>query len=306
VEFALTLTPYERFDGHRDLLRVVEAAAGAGFTGISFGDHVAPPASGRVPGHYYDPLVIASAITARFDVWIFFNALVVPFRHPIPLAKAIATLDVLSEGRIALGIGSGWLESEFEAMGLPFRRRGAITDECLRAMQALWTQRPASFHGDYVSFDEVVAEPKPHNGRQPRLWAASALTDRGLRRAVEFDADGVTLLSRTPDQIAGDVARLAELAAERGKSSDGMAIAYLVDQGRRVTQAHVAADDGSNVLSSDPGEASEQIDAYRRAGVTHMAVRFPAHGADEFLPQLRSFARDVIAVQPVETNNRLV
>jgi probable F420-dependent oxidoreductase len=298
VEFALTLTPYERFDGHRDLLRVVEAAAGLGFTGISFGDHVAPPSSGRVPGYYYDPLVIASAITARFDVWIFFNVLIVPFRHPLPLAKAIATLDVLSEGRIALGIGSGWLESEFEAMGLAFRERGAMTDEYLRAMQALWTQSPASFRGKYVSFDDVVAEPKPHDGRQPRLWAASALTDRGLRRAVEFDAAGVTLLSRTPAQIEQDVARLAELAAEHGKSSKGMAIAYLVDQGHRVTRAHVAADDGSNVISSEPEVAREQIDAYRRAGVTHMAVRFPAHGAKEFLPQMEAFSEEIIAAEP--------
>jgi probable F420-dependent oxidoreductase len=298
MEFALTLTPYERFDGHRDLLRVVEAAVELGFTGISFGDHVAPPASGRVPGYYYDPLVLAAAITARFDVWIFVNALVVPFRHPIPLAKAIATLDVLCEGRLALGIGAGWLESEFEAMGLPFRERGTIMDEYIAAMQALWRGSPASFRGSYISFDDVVAEPKPHNGRQPRLWVASALSARGLRRAVEFEADGVTLLSRSPEQIEQDVARLRDLLAERGRGDAEVAIAYLVDQGHRITQSHVAADDGTNLISADPGAARGQVDAYRRAGVTHLAVRFPAHGEREFVPQMQAFAREIIEHVP--------
>ena len=109
-----------------------------------------------------DPLitlafVAASTKTLRLGT----SVLVLPQRNPVVLAKQLATLDVLSEGRVDLGIGIGWLREEFEALGVPWERRGKRTDEYIEAMRALWTQPVASYEGELVRFSNVVCDPKP-------------------------------------------------------------------------------------------------------------------------------------------------
>jgi probable F420-dependent oxidoreductase len=95
------------------------------------------------------------------------GVLFLPQRNPLVLAKEVATLDHLTDGRVTLWIGIGWLKEEFEAIGVPFAARGRRTDEYIAAMRELWTQDEASFAGDFVRFDRVVCNPKPANGAVP-------------------------------------------------------------------------------------------------------------------------------------------
>ncbi|MGQ0804090.1 MAG: LLM class F420-dependent oxidoreductase [Actinomycetota bacterium] len=122
--------------------------------------------SGKMPGGdevaIADPLIWMSwvaAVTTRLRVAT--GILILPQRNPVTLAKELATLDVLSRGRVDLGIGVGWLREEFEALGVPFERRGARTDEYVAAMRALWSDDPATFKGEFVSFDRCHCNPKP-------------------------------------------------------------------------------------------------------------------------------------------------
>jgi probable F420-dependent oxidoreductase len=100
-----------------------------------------------------------AAVTTRLRVAT--GILILPQRNPVTLAKELATLDVLSKGRVDLGIGVGWLEEEFDALGVPFEDRGKRTDEYVTALRALWTDDPATFKGEFVAFERCHSNPKP-------------------------------------------------------------------------------------------------------------------------------------------------
>lgn len=154
--------------GPAETLRLARLAEELGYGSWWAGDHVVLP-SPRVPDSpmeatdpILDPLVhlgYVAAVTERIELAT--GIVILPQRNPLVLAKQVASLDVLSGGRIALGVGAGYLEPEFTAVGVPLARRGARSDEYLDAMTALWTQPAPAFRGAFVSFDHVDAHPRP-------------------------------------------------------------------------------------------------------------------------------------------------
>jgi probable F420-dependent oxidoreductase len=160
-------------EGARRLVRLAEAA---GFDSVLAVEHVVFPDNytsvypyapgGRLPGgpsvNFPDPLIWLTWVAAATTRLRFMTAvMILPQRNPLVLAKEVATLDYLSGGRIELGIGVGWLKEEFEALGIPFERRGKRADEYVAAMHALWASDGASFAGEFVNFDKVSCNPKP-------------------------------------------------------------------------------------------------------------------------------------------------
>ena len=160
-------------EGARRLVRLAEAA---GFDSVFAVEHVVFPDNytsvypyapgGRLPGgpsvNFTDPLIWLTWVAAATTRLRFMTAvMILPQRNPLVLAKEVATLDYLSGGRFELGIGVGWLKEEFEALGIPFERRGKRADEYVAAMRALWASDGASFAGEFVKFDKVSCNPKP-------------------------------------------------------------------------------------------------------------------------------------------------
>jgi probable F420-dependent oxidoreductase len=135
--------------------------------------------------------------------------IVLPYHEPVGLAKAIATLDLLSGGRVMLTFGVGHAVKEFEALGIPFEKRGQIANEYLEAMRVLWTEEQPRYEGSFVNFRDVRFEPKP--SVLPRIWIGGNSTP-ALRRAVRFGRGWMPWLV-TPEQLPG---RLAELRALPG------------------------------------------------------------------------------------------
>jgi probable F420-dependent oxidoreductase len=178
IAFANIIT-FAESDGLVTLARGAEAA---GFDSVWTVEHVIYP-EGYESAYPYDPsgrmamdsgtplpdpllwlaFVAAASETLRLGTGI----LILPLRNPLVLAKELATLDHLSGGRVELGIGVGWLEEEFDALGVPFARRGARTDEYIAVLRALWDGDHASHDGEFVSFADVSSNPKPTNGRVP-------------------------------------------------------------------------------------------------------------------------------------------
>ena len=118
--------------------------------------------------HYPDPLIyMAYLASVTKTIRLATGILIIPQRNPVVAAKQIATLDQLSGGRIVLGIGVGWLEEEFNAIGVPFEGRGKRTDEHIAAMRALWANDFAEYHGDFVDFEPIFCRPQPLNGTVP-------------------------------------------------------------------------------------------------------------------------------------------
>ena len=131
------------------------------------------------------------------------SVLVLPYRNPVLTAKIVASLDVLSGGRVTLGVGVGWLKEEFEALGSPdFDKRGAVTDEWIAIFKQLWTQSPASFAGEYYRYSNIRAEPFPLQKPHPPIWvgghsraalrrtARRWLASRGCHRRLTAAAAG--------------------------------------------------------------------------------------------------------------------
>lgn len=152
------------------------AAEEAGFDSVWTFEHVVAPAGyestypyaagGKAPGLEHvdlpDPLIWLTWVGAHTStLTLGTGILILPQRNPLVLAKELATLHSLSGGRVCLGIGAGWLEEEFDALGVPFERRGARTDEHVHAMRALWADQPASYDGEFVSFTDCIARPVP-------------------------------------------------------------------------------------------------------------------------------------------------
>jgi probable F420-dependent oxidoreductase len=183
------------------LIPVAEAAERLGFDSLWATDHVVmsyareseyPYKHSKTeiamePGmQWIDPLSTLSFVAGVTErVKLGTSVLVVPYRNPVVLANFCATLDVLSDGRLILGVGTGWMREEFEALGVPPGERGARTDEALDAMRVLWSQDPASYDGRFFSFADIVLGCQPRTEGGPPIWVGGN-TDPALRRALRF------------------------------------------------------------------------------------------------------------------------
>lgn len=166
--------------------RVAEHAEAAGLESLWVSEHLVAPDPRRPPSNLdpafpmFDPVVALAYAAARTTTLrLGTGVIVLPLRNPLILAKEIATLDVLSGGRVLLGIGVGYVEQEFRALGAPFDDRGERTDEYLEAMRAIWTQDRPRFEGRLYAFDGVQAHPRPTQRPHPPIviggWSAPAL-----------------------------------------------------------------------------------------------------------------------------------
>ncbi len=212
-----------------DALEVCRRAEAAGFESVWGGEHVVLPstiesrypytADGKIPAEpdtpIPDPLIwlafaAAAAPTLRLGTCI----LIVPQRNPLVLAKELATLDRLSGGRLELGIGVGWLREEFEALGVPWERRGVRTDETIAAMRALWAGPHAEFHGQLVDFPPVTCSPRPVQAHIPILVGGD--TEAAIARAVRL-ADGYFPGEGDVERLAGLIGRVRRAAEQAGR-----------------------------------------------------------------------------------------
>jgi probable F420-dependent oxidoreductase len=170
------------------IIAAAKKAEEVGFDAIFVNDHVVVGDDARSAPwtNVYDPFVAMSFIaahTTRIGVGV--SVLIMPYRNPITTAKALATLERMSGGRVIAGIGVGWNEAEFAALGVPFHERGARTNEYLRLWQALWAAGKVSFAGRFVSFTDMHVNPKPV--RPPPIWIGGT-SEAALRRAARFAA----------------------------------------------------------------------------------------------------------------------
>jgi probable F420-dependent oxidoreductase len=247
-----TLTP------SRDLRALVEMAVtaeAAGVHTVMLSEHVVlgpqAGAAGRMenprdyaaPGNqdpdtpWPDSLVLAAAIAARTErLRIALAAVIFPLRHPLLLAKQLATLDLLAEGRLVVQPTVSWAADEYAALGVPFERRGSILDEQLEAMHAAWNQSPASHNGRHFTFHDVHCEPRPHRAPGPAMWfGGQHLHPPLLRRLVRYGSgfhpfgaptdDDLDLLRSALDAAGRDPDALELVGGIRGRfpTADGLA-----------------------------------------------------------------------------------
>ena len=220
------------------LVQMAVDAEAAGVETVMLSDHVlltpkagaegrmANPRDYAAPGNqdpftpWPDSVVLASAIAARTSrIRIALSALIYPLRHPLHTATQLATLDLLSQGRLVVQPTVSWLDEEYAAMGVPFNRRGRILDEQLALMREVWAKSPASFHGDFFSFDDVYLEPKCFRPDGPRMWfGGQHVHGPILRRLVEYGHGFHPFGTPTPD----DLATIRDAMTAAGRDPDAL------------------------------------------------------------------------------------
>lgn len=206
-EWELTATPDQ-------IASVAEAADRLGFHHLTCSEHVAVPAGAvssagtRRGSRYFDPAVSLGWIAATTErIRLATNVLVAGYHHPLRVAKTYGTLDVLSGGRVVLGVGVGSLREEFELLGAPFEDRGARADDWLRALRAAWGEDEPSYDGTDYRFDGLVVDPHATT-TEATLWIGGR-TGRSLRRAIEL-GDGWVPFGLRPPELADLLARAAD------------------------------------------------------------------------------------------------
>ncbi len=260
------------------------------------------PGSGAWP--WMDPFAVLAFVAARTHrVRLGTSVIIVPYRHPLVTAKLAAGVDVLSRGRLILGVGVGWMEDEFAALGMGdrFHARGRMTDEDIAIMRAVWGEDVASFHGEFYEFDDVSALPRPVQQPHPPIWVGGNGT-RALRRVVRLGT-GWHPIAMLADDIAAKRADLDAMLRDAGRDPADVTVSL-----RRNLRLADSGAEAKNWRAFDPREfvagtadaVIEELRAFQTVGVRHMVLSASAaRGANGLLDTMRRFARDVLpAVHP--------
>jgi probable F420-dependent oxidoreductase len=222
-----TFGPFYPRGRMHEVLELARGAEAAGVDSLIVPDHVVMgertdryewgPFPFPVDAPWLEPLTVLAAIAAvTHRVRLATGILVAPLRPAVLLAKTAATLDVLSQGRLDLGVGVGWQREEFLAEGLDFEARGALLTETLAACRVLWRDAPASFGGRHVRFERIWCEPKPIQPGGPAIWFSGTLTPRNVARIAKLGDGWIPIMTATRDDLAAGVRTLREaLAAAR-------------------------------------------------------------------------------------------
>lgn len=292
-------------DDTAGLVEFVEAAEAARFHRIWLGDHVVWPVehASRYPfttgaddarfgaeseragflqsenRRFLEALVTAGFIVgASKTLHVGLSVLILPMRNVALAAKQIASVDVLSGGRIVVGVGAGWLREEFEVLGAPFAKRYARMEEGIHALRALWGPQPASFEGDLIRIPPVHCEPTPTapGGTPVYIGGHSAAA---LERCARL-GDGIIVSELAPSELEGMRARLAELAREAGRDPADLTTVVI----RRLRLG-----DGGDAV-----EAARTLDAYASAGCDEFVLyASPSRSAAANADRLRVLERVV-------------
>jgi probable F420-dependent oxidoreductase len=210
---------------------------------------------------YLEPVALLGALAmvttrARIGCSVF----ILGHRHPVAMAKMLATIDVLSAGRLIVGVGVGWWRQELEILGVDFARRGRAADEALRMFKAMWTEREPRFDGEFFHIADAGAEPKPLQKPHPPIWVGG-VSPAALRRVIALGDGWHAMSSKSPAEVAVSVAELKRLADSAGRAWSTIEISMRFEMSEAVLAEGVQA-------------VVDRLGEYGRAGVGHVAVVF--------------------------------
>jgi probable F420-dependent oxidoreductase len=295
------------------MLRVARLGEALGFDYLTMTDHVALPDTSTPgypysetgefyspePGHRVEQLTAAAWIAAKTEtIRLVLAVMVVPHRPAVVASKMLTTIDVLSGGRLVVGIGAGWLKVEIDAVATtPFAERGAVTDEYLDAFRAIWTQDRVTFHGRYTHIDDLLIDPKPVQKPYPPIWVGGE-SGPSMRRAARIGdawypigSNNAHLLDTLPRLEAG-IGRLRRMTEAAGRDPVSVGVAFQV---KRYAFASPPASDGNRRLFSGSIDAVlEDIHALKRLGVIALDFDFEGHETEKAIADMQRFKEEVM------------
>jgi probable F420-dependent oxidoreductase len=269
------------------IAETAQAADALGYASLWANDHVIAPASQAEMGHIVEPLITLASVAALVPrLALGTSTLVLPQRHAVVVAKQVAALDALSGGRVTLGIGVGWLKEEFGMLGADFAHRGAVADEAIAVLRALWHEPQATFHGRHYDLTDAVCEPKP--AHEVPIWMCGN-TRAAIRRAARL-CDGWDPFGIELEEFRAGVALLRRLAEAEGRPMPTVA-AHLRLFIREGEQADAHTRDAH--VAGSVETVAAVLQEYRRAGLEYLICDFVAADVDDLLRQMRLMAEQI-------------
>jgi len=312
VKVGIVLPTYRRLASAENITQAAKLSESLGFDSVWVTDHIVVPSASVEafgPAFYEAVAVMAyvAGITSRVEVGA--AILIAPYRHPLLLAKMISTIDQLSRGRVILGAGLGWLESESVLMGVPHRKRARIADETLGALRACWESEQPEFHGEVHDFAGFHFAPRPHAERRLPVLVGGATT-AALRRAVRY-GDGWIGDDQTFEEMEASLSQLSRELETQGREPEGFVVAARTGLQVVTDRMSVTESPSEKGWKSDEfvtagrtpfrGLREEVVADFRRAaelGVDHLVFEFPVSRGEESMELFETLAsiRDEAAV----------
>ncbi len=294
-------------------IEVAAAAEKLGFGFVSVNDHVVVP--GDIASRYpyseggdwgnassgqcleqLSALSFLAACTQKLELLT--SVMVVPHRQAILAAKMIATADVLSNGRVILGCGAGWMKEEIEALGAPFEARGKLTDEYIQAFRELWTKPRPTFKGEHIAFENMLFEPKPVRKPHPPIWIGGE-SKAGIERAIRL-GDGWYPGSSNPanrldtaDRVAKAMADFKATAKAKGRDPATINLAHVVLWPVSF-EAEAAISGGRRTMTGSTAELIADARTLAATGISHVNLSFHADSVPGIIERMQKFSGDVL------------
>ena len=295
-----------------NIITLAQQGEQMGFDILTVSDHIVVPTTidsiypynetgefvSSASGEYMEQLATISYLAGiTSTIKLLTSVMVLPHRSPVLTAKILATIDVLSNGRLIVGCGVGWMREEFEAIDAPpYEERGAVSNEYLAAFKELWTSDNPSFDGKYCSFSDITFAPKPVQKPHPPLWIGGE-SPPALRRAAQLgDAwypigSNPTFPVGTFEQLAEYQGRVRTNAENAGRDPATLDFAYSVNWYSEASEQD--ADGNRRLLTGDSTQVADDINRLEGMGINHLMLNFPGDAVDDTLAGMDRFVNNV-------------
>ena len=289
MKIGFSLSNNQGIEDVREVLDLATRAEELGFDSVWASEHIfnvsyVQERIGNRP--YYEPLTILSYVAATTNtIGLGTSVLVLPYHNPIRLAKTAATLDVVSGGRLTLGVGVGVIEEELAAMGSPFSERGAITDETIAIMKELWTQENPTYQGRFHSFSGMKFTPKPV--QKPHIPIIIGGTSRAAVRRAAKMGDGWHPTALDPENLRQRIHYLGDRAQAEGRDPSEIAVSVSAPMGE-------AGREGRYSLGADPAEILQKAQTYEGLGVDRLVISSNTRDSSKLIPALEMLAERIL------------
>lgn len=242
---------------------------------------------------YYHPLATLSYLAATTKrVALATSVLVLPYHNPVELAKYAATLDQLSGGRVILGVGVGAMTEEFEALGIPFRQRGALTNECIAVMKELWTSPDPTYDSQRWSFTDLKFAPKPLQKPHMPLWIGGS-SPGALRRAATM-GDGWHPTGMSPEAFSAARQEVRTMAAAAGRDPDALTMSIRLEVEAHGGPSSQRAQSRTRLPGDNVPQMIAAIRAFQQAGVEHIVLALNSGDVPRITELMHEIAHKVI------------
>ncbi|MEM4407872.1 MAG: LLM class F420-dependent oxidoreductase [Candidatus Caldarchaeum sp.] len=288
MKFGVALPNFGKYASCESILRVAREAERLGYDSVWVSDHITVPIyHGGFGQVFYEPLTTLAYVAASTErVLLGTSAIVLPYRNPVVTAKALSTLDVLSGGRLIVGVAAGWIEAEFVALGVPFTDRGALTDEGIEVLRAVFESSVPTFYGRRYRLEDMVFLPLPVQKPRPPIIVAG-VSPAAISRAARL-GDGWHPVGLTPEELGQKVQLLYEELAKRGRGQDGFGV-YM----RKNLQIGAVEEKESEPLRGSLDKVREGIERYLEAGTTHLVFQVLSGTFEGVLDTMRLFMEEI-------------